>query len=78
MTLPEDDVRKRVAALEALAEKAYDEMYETRFPVGCYSDLKEYFRSAIDLARETGLLDEAERLTKRLEHCKQVYRSQFT
>jgi hypothetical protein len=53
-------------------------MYETRFPTGCYSDLKEYFRSAISLAQEAGLTDEAERLSKRLEHCRQVFRSQFT
>jgi hypothetical protein len=34
-----DDELRRMAELEALAEKAYDEMYETRFPAGLYSEL---------------------------------------
>jgi hypothetical protein len=53
-------------------------MYETRVPAGCYSDLKECFTAAIEAARRAGFTEEAERLTERLDHCKQVYRSQFS
>jgi hypothetical protein len=75
---PEKTVREQVAILEALAERAYDEMYETRSPAGSYSDLKDYFAEAIGLAERAGLAADAERLRKRLAHCKAVYRSQFT
>jgi hypothetical protein len=71
-------VRARIAQLEALAEKAYDEMYETRSPAGCYSDMKDCFADAIGVAERAGLEAEAKRLTARLEHCRAVYRSQFT
>ena len=70
--------RAEVAALEALAEKAYDEMYDSRSPAGCYSDLKDYFRDAISAAERAGLTEDAARLEKRLAHCKAVYRSQFS
>ena len=73
-----EDTRQRFAELEALAEKAYDEMYETRFPIGCFADLKDYFSEAIGAAERAGLLDEANRLRRRLEHCKEVYRKQFS
>jgi hypothetical protein len=69
---------EQVAHFEALAEKAYDEMYDSCYPAGEYSDLKDYFALAIDAAREAGLDAEVERLSKRLAHCKAVYRSQFT
>jgi hypothetical protein len=75
---PDKSLIEQMRRCEALAEKAYDEMYDTRYPAGPYSDLKDYFAAAIDAAREAGLQDEVERLSKRLEHCKQVYRSQFT
>ena len=78
MLVPHKTVLARIAACEALAEKAYDAMYETRYPAGEYSDLKDYFAEAIRLAQRAGLTAEAERLGKRLEHCKAVYRSQFT
>ena len=78
MLIPHKTLLERIAACERLAEKAYDAMYETRYPAGENSDLKDYFREAIDLAERAGLTAEAERLTKRLEHCKAVYRSQFT
>jgi hypothetical protein len=77
MATADDDLR-RMAELEALAEKAYDEMYETRFPAGCYADMKEYFAAAISIAEHAGWPDEAARLTRRLEHCRQVYRKQFS
>ena len=68
----------QVARLEALAEKAYDEMYETRYPSGCYADLKDCFADAIGVAEHAGLTEDAERLRKRLDHCRKVYRSQFS
>ena len=77
MTAADDELRT-MAELEALAEKAYDEMYETRFPAGLYSEMKDMFADAIGAARRAGRPDEVERLTKRLEHCKAVYRSQFS
>ena len=80
MTKPHADEndRKQVAECEALAERAYADMYDSRSPAACYSDLKDYFAQAIGAANRAGLNDDAERLTKRLEHCKQVYRSQFS
>jgi hypothetical protein len=72
------DAAAHVARLEALAEKAYDDMYETRYPTGCYADLKDYFVDAIGVAERAGLTADAERLRKRLDHCKKVYRSQFS
>jgi hypothetical protein len=78
MREPNDEVRATIARLEALAEKAYDEMYETRSPHGCYSDMKDCFADAIGVARRAGLEAEVKRLTARLDHCRAVYRSQFT
>jgi hypothetical protein len=75
---PDKSLLEQMRRCEALAEKAYDEMYDTRYPTGPYSDLKDYFLSAIAAAQEAGLPEEAERLSKRLAHCKQVFRSQFT
>jgi len=73
-----DEELRRMTELEALAEKAYDEMYETRFPAGLYSELKELFALAIGAAERAGRPDEAARLTKRLDHCREVYRKQFS
>jgi hypothetical protein len=80
MTAPEPEKpdTEQVAILEALAEKAYDAMYDSRSPAACYGDLKDYFSDAIRVATRAGLTEEAERLAKRLAHCKQVYRSQFS
>jgi hypothetical protein len=75
---PEKRDRDEIAILEALAERAYDEMYDSRSPAACYDDFKDYFAEAIRAARQAGLTDEAERLAKRLAHCKAVYRSQFS
>jgi hypothetical protein len=77
MLLPHKTLLAQIAACEALAEKAYDQMYDTRYPAGEYSDLKDYFAEAIGLAQRAGLTAEAERLSKRLEHCKAVYRKHF-
>jgi hypothetical protein len=77
-TTPDEADRKDVAEYEALAEKAYDDMYDSRSPAACYSDLKDYFSQAIAAARRAGLDEEATRLMARLDHCKQVYRKQFS
>jgi hypothetical protein len=69
---------ERLKQLEALAEKYYDEMYETRSPSGSYSDAKECLYEAINLARQIGREDEADRLEKRLDHIKAVFRSQMS
>jgi hypothetical protein len=73
-----DEELRRMAELEALAEKAYDEMYETRFPAGLYSELKDLFALAIGAAERAGRPDEVARLTKRLDHCDAVYRKHFS
>jgi hypothetical protein len=78
MAADDDAARADVAKFEALAEAAYEEMYETRSPAGPYSDLKDFFALAIGAAERAGLHDEAKRLSARLEHCKQVYRHQFS
>jgi hypothetical protein len=78
MSEPNKDVLATIARLEALAEKAYDEMYETRSPFGPYSEMKDCFAEAIGVAERAGLAAEAKRLSARLEHCRAVYRSQFS
>jgi hypothetical protein len=77
MTASDEDSRKEIAKYEALAETAYNDMYDSRSPAGCYSDLKDFFAMAIGAAERAGLHDEAKRLSARLKHCKDVYRSQF-
>ena len=74
----EEEGRQEVARYEALAEAAYSEMYETRSPAGSFSELKECFAMAIGAAERAGLHDEAKRLKARLDHCRKVYRSQFS
>lgn len=78
MAASDEDNRKEVAKYEALAEAAYDEMYDSRSPAARYSDLKDYFAMAIGAAERAGLHDEAKRLGARLDHCRNVYRSQFS
>jgi hypothetical protein len=71
--------RNRLRKLNALGEKYYDQMYESgRGANGCYSNAKDAFYDAIGLAKELGLKEEAEALSKRLEHIKAVFRSQFS
>jgi hypothetical protein len=77
--MPPDELSlKRIAKYEALAEQAYEAMYDSSYPVGCYANLKDYFSAAISAAHAAGLSDEATRLEARLDHCKQVYRKQFS
>jgi hypothetical protein len=78
MAASDEDSRKEVAKYEALAEAAYDEMYDSRSPAARYSDLKDFFAMAIEAAERAGLHDDAKRLNARLDHCKSVYRSQFS
>jgi hypothetical protein len=71
--------RDRLRQLKALGEKYYDQMYESRRgATGCYSNAKDAYYSAIELANELGMKEEAEGLSKRLDHIKAVFRSQFT
>jgi hypothetical protein len=69
-----------LARCKALGEKAYDDMYEAhsfRDANDCYRDAKDFFYEAIRLAGELGLEEESDSLSKRLEHIKGVFRSQF-
>jgi hypothetical protein len=75
---PDEAALKDIAKFEALAEKAYSEMYDSRSPAACYSELKDYFIDAIGAAERAGLPAEAKRLQTKLQHCKKVYRSQFS
>ncbi len=63
---------------EILAEKAYSDMYDSRYPADHYADLKDFFALAIAAAQRNGMAEEAARLQKRLAHCKEVYRRQFS
>ena len=77
---PKNSQLERIKALEAHAEKAYDEMYEAMGPAGAggyFSEVKEVLSEAIRIAREIGLEDEAIRLKKRLDHIRGVYESQM-
>ena len=67
----------RLKELEALAEAAYDEMYDSIYPTGCYSRAKEAFYDAIALAARLGRQKDVKRLERRLQHVKQVFRNQF-
>lgn len=58
-------------------ENAYSEMYETRSPAGSYSDAKDSFAEAARLAAELELPQEELAFRKRLDHIKNVFRSQF-
>jgi hypothetical protein len=69
----------RLRKLKALGEKYYDQMYESgRGANRCYSSSKDAFYDAIALANELGMKEEEEVLSKRLEHIKAVFRSQFS
>lgn len=69
----------RLRQLHALGEKYYDQMYEsTRGANRCYSNAKDAFSDAIGLAAELEMKEQVEALSKRLEHVKAVFRSQFS
>ena len=67
----------KIAVLEALGEKAYDEMYDARRPQDYWNDAREMFSEAIHLAEKAGLKREARRLQDRLDHIRAVYTHQF-
>lgn len=69
----------RLRQVKALGEKYYDQMYESRHgTTGLFSSAKDAFYDAISLASELGMKEEAEALSKRLDHIKAVFRSQFS
>jgi hypothetical protein len=69
----------RLRQLHALGEKYYDQMYESRRGANrCYSNAKDAFSDAIGLAAELEMKEQVEALSKRLEHVKAVFRSQFS
>jgi ankyrin repeat protein len=66
--------------LEAEAERAYDQMYEAASnaaATGPYSNAKEFLADAIGLTRRLGRKEQAAELQARLNHIKNVFRSQF-
>jgi len=66
--------------LERLAGAAYDAMYEAgarHAAKMAYEDASLHFSRAIDAARAAGAEADAERLSRRLEHVRAVYNSQF-
>jgi hypothetical protein len=62
---------------ERLAEQSYTEMYEARRAKEPYEDACLAFARAIAVAQRLGLDQEVERLTRRVEHIRAVYNSQF-
>ena len=69
--------RLEISRLEALAEAAYDRMYDARRPKDAYDEACDYFHDAIELAGRVGLEDEAARLSARKAHVMAVYNAQF-
>ncbi|HEX7966190.1 MAG TPA: aldehyde dehydrogenase family protein [Gammaproteobacteria bacterium] len=69
---------EQLGQLERWGEEAYDRIYDSRRPSTDYSEAKENFYMAIQLARELGREDEVQRLEARLKHIKDVFRSQFS
>lgn len=79
--LPPEETEERLRWLEAQAEKAYAAMYDAPFgspAAAFYSDAKEFLYDAIALAGRLEKKEDEDRLAKRLEHIKQVFRSQFS
>ena len=72
-----DDSAAEIAKYEALADRAFADMHESRSPRGCYADLKDYLVDAIAAAERAGLPAEVERLQDKLMRCIRIYRSQF-
>jgi len=65
--------------LQALAEAAYDAMYEARLhgAKNRYEEARYHFDRAIEAAHRARLYDEAARLKRRRDHVGRVYNSQF-
>ena len=62
---------------ERRAEESYSEMYEARRAKEPYEDACFAFARAIEAAQRLGLDQEVARLTRRVEHIRAVYNSQF-
>lgn len=79
-----DDLAQRRNQAETLAhaaEASIERMYEARDKTTAaahYSDAKEALHDAIGLAQSARASELAERLTARLMHLKEVFRSQFS
>lgn len=74
---PQSSGRAALDEWERHAEQAYSEMYEARRAKEPYEDACLAFARAVEVARRLGLDQEAERLTRRLDHVRAVYNSQF-
>jgi hypothetical protein len=70
------DTSQKLRQYERWGEEAYTRMYDSRSPSGDYSEAKENFHMALQLAQELGRQDEVQRLEARLQHIKDVFRSQ--
>jgi hypothetical protein len=71
--------RVDMVRLEALAEAAYDAMYEARLhgAKNRYEEARYYFDRGIEAAQRARLYEEAARLKRRRDHVGRVYNSQF-
>ena len=71
--------RVDMVRLEALAEAAYDAMYEARLhgAKNRYEEARYHFDRAIEAAHRARLYDEAARLKRRRDHVGRVYNSPF-
>jgi hypothetical protein len=71
--------RVDMVRLEALAEAAYDAMYEARLhgAKNRYEEARYYFERAMEAANLARLYEEAARLKRRRDHVGRVYNSQF-
>jgi hypothetical protein len=68
----------RLTWLKSQGEAFYDRMYDSRNPDSEFRQAKEAFEGAIALARRLGRTETAAELAARLEHVRQVFRSQFS
>jgi hypothetical protein len=74
---PPDDAA-RLAELVKLGDRAYEDMYETRYPTGPYSTMKDCMIDAIALAEKLGRHAQARELQAELDRRKAIFRSQFS
>ena len=77
MMTGEPSDRAQLDEWERRAEEAYSEMYEARRAKEPYEDACFAFARAIEAAQRLGLHDEVARLSRRVEHIRSVYNSQF-
>ena len=70
--------RVDMVRLEALAEAAYDAMYEARLhgAKNRYEEARFHFDRSIEAAHRAHLFEEAARLKRRRDHIARVYNSQ--